>query len=465
MSVCKKVVEAVGAELYNAAFQMPEIGVLKASLSPINQNLLSILDPKRADGLVSFEEKDGGGCVPTVNFSHLDTSGTYAVRTSATCSAPAMTNPKLTAKFTVEQYAESGFSIGECAMNLLCEDLEKFNQIQINGGRSQGLSGWAGRYRQTILANLQKSVKGIITTVNDAATDELVNHIGVNPLYGNDTAQPIKFFTTSEEKGLTRHFVHEMDRLRRRRGISGRLMIVTGSDDLAAWFRDVCNIGCCSDAGINYAAVQTSGFEVYFDYALEAELGSDGFLIVEPEVFATINVDKWRNIRNGYGKDKIAGTQYGAFAIKEPSVRYMDQSCVLEVPKPQMVFDLRVIEKDCADNTAAPSVHFLPSLTYDFWLRPADTDGVTGVYRYKVQSYLPTPAPTWTVTFDSNGGSAVSSITNINNGATISAPSAPTLADHTFAGWFTDAALTQPWTFVTDTVTSSFTLYAKWTED
>ena len=74
----------------------------------------------------------------------------------------------------------------------------------------------------------------------------------------------------------------------------------------------------------------------------------------------------------------------------------------------------------------------------------------------------PTPAATYTVTFDSNGGSAVAAITGIASGAKITQPADPTKTSNTFAGWY-KADLITAWNFATDTVTSSITLYAKWT--
>jgi uncharacterized repeat protein (TIGR02543 family) len=70
---------------------------------------------------------------------------------------------------------------------------------------------------------------------------------------------------------------------------------------------------------------------------------------------------------------------------------------------------------------------------------------------------------TYTVTFTSNGGTAVSAITGVRYGATISAPTAPTKAGYNFAGWYEDAGLANSWIFASDTVTTSTTLYAKWT--
>lgn len=71
------------------------------------------------------------------------------------------------------------------------------------------------------------------------------------------------------------------------------------------------------------------------------------------------------------------------------------------------------------------------------------------------------PIPTFTVTFDVDGGSAVSNQT-VNAGAKVTEPIVPTKDNHSFMGWFTDSNLTMPWVFTTDVVTSNITLYAKW---
>ena len=66
-----------------------------------------------------------------------------------------------------------------------------------------------------------------------------------------------------------------------------------------------------------------------------------------------------------------------------------------------------------------------------------------------------------TVTFDSQGGSSVSPITNVKNGDSITLPNNPTMNDYFFGGWYTQkACLTK---FSPDTgITSDITLYAKW---
>lgn len=68
------------------------------------------------------------------------------------------------------------------------------------------------------------------------------------------------------------------------------------------------------------------------------------------------------------------------------------------------------------------------------------------------------------VSFDSNGGSSVASIqmqSGGNGAVAATEPTDPTRAGYTFAGWFTDQALTQPYDW-SKLVTVSMTLYAKW---
>ncbi|WP_276354807.1 InlB B-repeat-containing protein [Cohnella caldifontis] len=72
------------------------------------------------------------------------------------------------------------------------------------------------------------------------------------------------------------------------------------------------------------------------------------------------------------------------------------------------------------------------------------------------------PVVTHTVTFDSNGGTTVNSKTVVD-GNTVTQPDAPTKSGFTFAGWYSDEALTVPYDFSTP-VTGDLTLYAKWDE-
>ncbi|WDL95644.1 InlB B-repeat-containing protein [Alicyclobacillus sp. ALC3] len=67
----------------------------------------------------------------------------------------------------------------------------------------------------------------------------------------------------------------------------------------------------------------------------------------------------------------------------------------------------------------------------------------------------------YTVSFNSNGGSSVSS-ESVAYDSTATAPTTPTKTGYVFAGWYTDSTLQSAFSFTTP-ITGSLTLYAKWT--
>ena len=70
----------------------------------------------------------------------------------------------------------------------------------------------------------------------------------------------------------------------------------------------------------------------------------------------------------------------------------------------------------------------------------------------------------YTVTYETNGGSAVASAKVARGGLAIR-PEDPTKAIDDFEGWFADEELTTPWNFETDKVVADTTLYAKWSHN
>ncbi len=76
--------------------------------------------------------------------------------------------------------------------------------------------------------------------------------------------------------------------------------------------------------------------------------------------------------------------------------------------------------------------------------------------------YAKWSANSYTITFESNGGSAVAPITQ-NYNTTVTAPTAPAKTGCTFGGWYTDAALTKVFFFNTMPA-ENVTLYAKWNQ-
>jgi uncharacterized protein (TIGR02145 family)/uncharacterized repeat protein (TIGR02543 family) len=69
---------------------------------------------------------------------------------------------------------------------------------------------------------------------------------------------------------------------------------------------------------------------------------------------------------------------------------------------------------------------------------------------------------TYTVNFNSNGGSTVASQTIPFNSLSVVPSPAPTMAGNSFSGWYSDSTLTNAFNFSTP-ITAAITLYAKWT--
>ena len=78
---------------------------------------------------------------------------------------------------------------------------------------------------------------------------------------------------------------------------------------------------------------------------------------------------------------------------------------------------------------------------------------------YNLDLYARWKPLTYTVTFDSNGGTAVDPVKNIAYGNTVTKPADPTLEEHVFLGWTTEDG--RPYNFA-DGVTDDITLYANW---
>gem|GEM_PF-3372033 len=104
--------------------------------------------------------------------------------------------------------------------------------------------------------------------------------------------------------------------------------------------------------------------------------------------------------------------------------------------------------------------------TFDSWQTP---DGKKFDFGSPVDSDIKLKAKwtekkpdTFTVSFETNGGSAVEKQT-VEKGKTAANPTAPTRKGYSFSGWYSDKDLKTAYDF-TSAVTADVTLYAKWTE-
>ena len=82
------------------------------------------------------------------------------------------------------------------------------------------------------------------------------------------------------------------------------------------------------------------------------------------------------------------------------------------------------------------------------------------VYTIQVETKVVSTTKTYTVSFNSNGGSTVKAQT-VKSGAKASKPDNPTKGGYVFKGWYSDKGLTKAYDFST-AVKGNVTLYAKW---
>jgi len=126
-------------------------------------------------------------------------------------------------------------------------------------------------------------------------------------------------------------------------------------------------------------------------------------------------------------------------------------------------YDSTVIQNTVYSYGADISGHVLPSnpvrigYTFDSWdttlgLTMPAMD-ITIRATYTINQY--------TISFDSNGGSIVSSLTQDFNSSVV-APTSPLLTGYSFNGWYSDTGLTTTYTFTTMPA-EDITLYGKWT--
>ena len=117
----------------------------------------------------------------------------------------------------------------------------------------------------------------------------------------------------------------------------------------------------------------------------------------------------------------------------------------------------------------APATPTRTGYTFDGWYKEETCENAwnfdTDTVMMDIILFAKWTINNYTVTFDSQGGSAVEPQTALYN-TVIAAPADPVRADYTFGGWYKEAACTNVWVFATDTIPDhNITLYAKWVLD
>lgn len=120
------------------------------------------------------------------------------------------------------------------------------------------------------------------------------------------------------------------------------------------------------------------------------------------------------------------------------------------------------------DGTAQGSPVTASGTSHDFMITDAGSYTFTvtakGSGSYSDSSASSPSAALYTVSFDTMGGTGTFSMQLVPNGGKVTKPTtAPTNTGHDFVGWYKDSGLNTAWDFENDTVTTTTTLYAKWT--
>ncbi|MFK0525059.1 InlB B-repeat-containing protein [Paenibacillus illinoisensis] len=155
--------------------------------------------------------------------------------------------------------------------------------------------------------------------------------------------------------------------------------------------------------------------------------------------------------------DRVGNTTTVQFSFHMPRTIHFDSYGGSEVPEQNVNYGDKTNEPDDPTKDGHTFAGWFTdsslSQTFDFDNTPVTTD-LTLYAKWTINSY--------TVNFDSNGGTAVDD-QSIQYNELAAAPTDPTKAGHTFTGWFTDSGLSQAFDFDNTPVTGDLTLYAKWT--
>ncbi len=187
-------------------------------------------------------------------------------------------------------------------------------------------------------------------------------------------------------------------------------------------------------------------------YRTEALPGASGTL------GQAINEDIARIIDNVFARDLLNGVNYTAkYNDNSVKVTYTFVGTGADVEDKVVTIARGDIAPDVFSSELAEKDLIITDISPAMGNISVDTEIVVTFKKYE--------APKHTVTYQTNGGSAIESA-EISEGALLIAPSQPTRTGYTFAGWYTDEAFENAFEFGTaEMPTNDITFYAKWTAE
>lgn len=219
------------------------------------------------------------------------------------------------------------------------------------------------------------------------------------------------------------------------------------------------NLGFISDAGVtNSNSAETESIK---------EWGGTTVLNVQTSKedtfqYALIEALNIAVLKHVYGDENVSGDLTNGIRIIANNNQQVEHVVVID-----MILQGGYLKRIVIPNGRVVSVDTITyasnaAIAYNTTLFCApDNSEYEGTHYEYIQKATVAPT-TYTVTFNSNGGSEVASQT-VEEGTTVTEPADPTKEDYTFGGWYKEDTLTTEWDFTNDTVSGNTTLYAKWT--
>ena len=155
-----------------------------------------------------------------------------------------------------------------------------------------------------------------------------------------------------------------------------------------------------------------------------------------------------------YGENNVIVAAGGAITVKSTADQLPDLSWVFDLVNSDGSYKRIVIPRGRVSETG--TITYADNAAVGYALKISDTPDTFGVYHYE---YIEAPTM-YTVTFNTNGGSAVPAQT-VLAGSIAFQPENPTKASYVFSGWFADEELTTVYQFGSP-VNANITIYAQW---
>lgn len=218
------------------------------------------------------------------------------------------------------------------------------------------------------------------------------------------------------------------------------------------------NLGFVSDAGLNNSntaeteKIKAWGGTTVLDVQTSKE---DTF---QYSLIEALNPVALKHV---YGDDNVTGDLESGIRIKANNKQQKEHSIAIDMILQGGVLKRIIIPKGKVSQVDTVTYADNAPIAYNTTLFCAPDDSEEENTHYEYIQKPNRPVVTHTVTFDSDGGSAVEPQV-VEDGTLVTEPADPTKSDYTFAGWYKEDTFATMWDFDHDVVTEDITLYAKW---